>query len=100
MGDTNILVGHSVVGGGDGDVVGDVSVEPVAGSNGREWHSCCMTIDRDFFTYVTQILLILLVIVFCIYQLLTLKECVYQITYTSLLTLLIGLVIPNPTIKK
>ena len=64
------------------------------------WHSCCLTADKHFVMYVTQISVILLIIIFCIYQLLTLRECIHQITYTSLLTLLIGLVIPSPAIRK
>ena len=64
------------------------------------WHSCCLTADKHFVMYVTQIAVILLIIIFCIYQLLTLRECIHQITYTSLLTLLIGLVIPSPAIRK
>ena len=66
----------------------------------RVWHSCCLTADKDFCMYITQITLISFVILFCIYQLLTLKECIYQTVYTSLLTLLIGLVIPSPAIKR
>ena len=66
----------------------------------RIWHSCCLTADKDFCMYITQIALIFFVILFCIYQLLTLKECIYQTVYTSMLTLLIGLVIPSPAIRK
>ena len=82
-----------------------ISLAPVGASTRIEpkpriWHSCCLTADKDFCMYITQIALIFFVILFCIYQLLTLKECIYQTVYTSMLTLLIGLVIPSPAIRK
>jgi hypothetical protein len=84
-----------------------ISIDPVGTSANqiikrepRIWHSCCLTADKDFCMYITQIALIFFVILFCIYQLLTLRECIYQTVYTSMLTLLIGLVIPSPAIRK
>ena len=66
------------------------------GEEPRVWRSCCLHIDKSMCMYTTQITLILLVMAFCIAQLLRKPDCVSQTMYLSLLTLLIGLVIPSP----
>lgn len=65
-----------------------------------KWKSCCLSADKSFVMYITQLSMILLVICFCIAQLLTKSDCATQTTYVGLLTLLIGLVIPSPAIRK
>ena len=64
------------------------------------WKSClgCET-DRRAVQYFTQIVIISFVMVFCVYQLTVNDDCPNQQTYTGLLTLLLGLLIPNPSIK-
>ncbi len=65
-----------------------------------EWRSCCLSADKHFIMYLTQIGLILLIMSFCIAQLLVKPDCTSQTAYTGLLTMLIGLVIPSPAIRK
>lgn len=64
------------------------------------WKSCCLSADKSFVMYITQLSMILLVICFCIAQLVTKSDCATQTTYVGLLTLLVGLVIPSPAIRK
>jgi hypothetical protein len=82
----------------------DIIIEPMPvtprTSKQQTWQSCCIKADKDFFMYITQISLIFFIILFCVYQLISLHECVHQVVYTSMLTLLIGLVIPSPAIRK
>lgn len=60
------------------------------------WKSCCMLLDRRAVQYFTQIGIITGVMMFCIYQLTSLEGCDSQQTYMGLLTLLLGILIPNP----
>jgi hypothetical protein len=80
----------------------DVEQPPALPASPRssEWHSCCLTVDRDFVMYISQMGVIILVMGFCIAQLLIQTSCDYQIAYTGLLTMLIGLVIPSPAIRR
>ncbi len=71
-----------------------VSAQPVG--EPRVWRSCCLRVDKSMCIYLTQIGLIVGVMCFCIVQLLLKPDCVSQTMYLSLLTLLIGLVIPSP----
>jgi len=64
------------------------------------WSSCCMTIDRRATTFFTQVFIIILILIFCIYQLITLTDCEPQQAYLGLLTLLIGILIPSPKFSK
>ena len=62
------------------------------------WKSCCITLDKRATIYFTQITIIVLVMVFSIYQLLSLSSCDSQ-QALGLLTMLIGLIIPNPKLQ-
>jgi hypothetical protein len=63
----------------------------------RVWHSClgCDT-DRDLTVYIVQMGIIVMLMVFCTYQLIHITECSSQQSYLGLLTLMIGIVCPNP----
>lgn len=64
------------------------------------WKSCCMTMDKRAVQYFSQISIITGIMIFTITQLVRLKECSSQVPYMSLLTFLIGILIPNPKISK
>lgn len=63
------------------------------------WTSCCMRVDRRAAQYFTQMFIIVGVMTFSIAQLVRLDDCKSQ-PYMGLLTMLIGLVLPSPVIKK
>ena len=62
----------------------------------NEWKSCCVVLDRRAVQYFTQIIIIVGTMAFSLYQLTSLTDCEGQQAYLGLLTLLIGLIIPNP----
>ena len=64
------------------------------------WRSCCVEIDRDAVVYLTGFSLITASMVFCFYQLIVLKDCHSQQSYLSVLTLILGVLLPSPVIKR
>tara|TARA_R110000782_G_scaffold138414_2_gene231018 strand:+ start:458 stop:811 length:354 start_codon:yes stop_codon:yes gene_type:complete len=60
------------------------------------WVSCCMVLDRRAVMYFTQIAIIGGTMGFCIAQLYRNETCEGQQAYLGLLTMLIGILIPNP----
>lgn len=64
------------------------------------WKSCCLTVDRRAIVYFSQIIIIAFALIFCAYQLMTLKGCTDQQAYMGLFTMLIGILIPNPQIQR
>ena len=60
------------------------------------WKSCCMVLDRRAVQYFTQIFIIGGCMIFSVIQLTQLTDCESQQTYMGLLTLLIGILLPNP----
>ena len=63
------------------------------------WKSCCLSMDRQAVQYFTQLAVISSVMSLCIYKLATDSSCEVQTSFTGLLTLLIGVLIPSPKFK-
>jgi len=63
------------------------------------WISCCFEVDKRVLTFFSQLAVATLVLVFCMYQLITLTNCEAQSLYSGILTFIIGIYIPNPTIR-
>jgi hypothetical protein len=63
------------------------------------WRSCCFVSDKRAIQYFSQLFIIAGVMAFSIVQMARLDSCDSQ-PYLGLLTLLIGLIIPNPKIKQ
>ena len=63
------------------------------------WKSMCLVMDRRAVQYFTQIAIIVGVMCFCIYKLITDPSCEAQQAYTGLLTLAMGVVVPSPKFK-
>ena len=66
----------------------------------REWKSCCFQLDKDVVRFFSQLGFISCILVLCIYKLATSSECTVQISYTSLLTLILGIFVPSPIIRR
>jgi hypothetical protein len=65
------------------------------------WRSGCLIMDRRAAIYFTQLFISLIVICFCLYMLLNHPEdCNKESTYIGLLTLVIGVHLPNPKFSK
>ena len=63
------------------------------------WTSCCLKVDRSAVIFFSQLSISIGTISFCLYQLIHLTECEQQQTYSSLLTLVLGVWLPSPKMK-
>lgn len=64
------------------------------------WRSCCLVVDRRAVVYLSQMFVIVFAMGFSMYQLMSIHECNGQQAYLGLLTMLIGLLCPNPNYQK
>lgn len=64
------------------------------------WKSCCFYADRDAIVYFSQIFILFSFLSFCCLQLVRIPTCESQQLYSSLVTLVLGILCPNPRIKK
>ena len=62
------------------------------------WQSCCMTIDRRATRYFSQLSIAILIITFCIVQLIRNESCEGQALYSGLLMTVIGIMLPSPSL--
>jgi hypothetical protein len=63
------------------------------------WRSCCMECDSRAVVFFSQFCVSVGVISFCIYQMAIHDDCESQKGYGSLLTFLVGLLLPSPKIS-
>ena len=66
----------------------------------NNWKSCCFTLDRKATVYFSQLFVCVGIIFFCCLQMVRLENCEAQQLYSSLLTMVIGILIPSPSIRK
>lgn len=64
-----------------------------------EWKSCCLTLDRRAVRFFSQLVISLIIIIFCLFQLHRLDKCESS-EYLSLLTMLIGVFIEAPRLHR
>lgn len=69
-------------------------------SERRIWHSCCLRIDQDMCVFLCTMGIMFLVMLFCCYQLVTLQDCHSQNAYIAVLGSLLGVLLPQPVLKK
>jgi hypothetical protein len=62
------------------------------------WQSCCMTIDRRATRYFTQLGIAIMIITFCIVQLIRNETCESQSLYSGILMTVIGVMLPSPSL--
>ena len=79
----------------------EVIIHPVTEQEEKEeeskiWKSCCFSINREVVVFITQNLIGLLIILFCIVKLNDDLDCSDQQTFISLLTFIVGILLPNP----
>lgn len=73
--------------------------EEVAAELETTWKSCCVLVDRSAVVFFSTLSISLIVIAFCIFQLIRLEDCQSQSTYLGLLGLIIGVWLKSPTFK-
>ena len=66
----------------------------------NSWNSCCFKTDRRAVIYFSQFGLSVAVVIMCIYQLLTRDDCNSNQLFLGLLTLILGVYLPQPKIHK
>ena len=65
------------------------------------WRSCCgNTIDARATIYFSQFSIAIMIISFCIYQLVQSDSCERDSLYSSILTLILGIFLPSIKMKK
>ena len=64
------------------------------------WKSCCVRADKRAISFFSQLSISILVIVFCLYQLIHLDTCQDQTQYIGLLTLILGVWLPAPAMRR
>ena len=64
------------------------------------WQSCCLTLDKRATIFFSQLTIAMTVTIFCIYQLIHLDNCEAQSLYSSILTLVLGVFLPSPKMRK
>ena len=70
---------------------------PVPYDDDNHWDSCCLRIDKRAVLFFTQFFISLIIIFFCIYQLVVLPDCDTKTPFMGLLTLVVGVHLPAPT---
>ena len=65
----------------------------------NRWRSCCFTADKRVIVFISQLLISLLVICFCLRQLIYSTTCETDQLYTGLLSLILGTWLPSPRIN-
>jgi len=76
----------------------DVSMSDIKKEEAHEQWRCCSgsTTDARLVRFIAVYVVLLQLMLFCVFMLYKSKSCEESTTYVSLLTLLLGLVFPNP----
>ena len=67
-------------------------------NDGVMWRSCCLRADKSFVQFITQAVMVGSVMGFTFHQLVVKPDCNDQQAYMGLLGLVLGVILPNPTI--
>ena len=66
----------------------------------RTWRSLCLVIDPGAALFFAQLVFMAAVLVFCMIQLLTIKECEGQQFYSGTIIFILGLLLPGPRLRQ
>lgn len=76
-------------------------LEDINNDNDKIWKSCCFIINQNFLKYIVQVSISLMVITLSIYKLIVIDDNSDEKSlYVSLLTLILGIYVPTPSVKK
>jgi len=65
------------------------------------WRSCCFgDVNKEAMVFFTQIIILFSFLAFCCGQLIRIETCEGQQLYSSLITLVLGILCPSPRIKR
>ena len=77
-----------------------VTTEGTIPPEDRIWNSCCLRMDKDATVYISTFILVSAVMGFCFYQLVNRPACSDQQAYLSVLSMILGVLLPSPIMKK
>ena len=77
-----------------------IKIEDEHIKNENTWKSCCLTADKRFVVFITQFSISIIILSFSMYKLLTASTCDETQVYIGLITMIIGVYMPQPTIKQ
>lgn len=67
----------------------------------KVWRSCCFgDVNKQAMVFFTQIIVLAGFLTFCCAQLVRLESCEAQTLYSSMITLTLGIICPNPRMKR
>lgn len=64
------------------------------------WTSCCLRVDKRALNYFTQASFSAAIVIFCVIMLISEQNCETFSRYSPLLTLVVGVWLPNPNLKQ
>ena len=64
------------------------------------WRCCCVSTNKSLIQFMVETLLSIQIIVFCIVQMIRLPDCESQQLYSGILGLVIGILVPQPSIRR
>lgn len=64
------------------------------------YRSCCLTIDKRALQFFSQFTICLGVLLFSMFKLINSEECEETQVYIGMITMIVGIYIPQPVIKK
>lgn len=66
-----------------------------------KWRSCCFgDVNKEAMMFFTQVIILFCFLCFCCFQLINVQSCEGQQLYSSLVTLVLGILCPSPRIKR
>jgi hypothetical protein len=64
------------------------------------WKSCCTLIDSRVLQFLVQSAMLFCVAIFCMFMLVKVDTCAEQQLFSGILTMVLGVFIPNPKVSK
>ena len=64
-----------------------------------QWTCCCFTVNKGLLQFIVQTILAVQIIIFCIIQMVRLPDCESQQLYSGILGLILGILVPQPSIQ-
>tara|TARA_B110000305_G_C19278959_1_gene558269 strand:+ start:222 stop:512 length:291 start_codon:yes stop_codon:yes gene_type:complete len=63
------------------------------------YESCCGTIDKECFDFVTRMIFIFTVLIFAMIQVINVRDTNQHQIYLSIITSILGFMLPSPTLR-
>jgi hypothetical protein len=83
----------------DGTKINIVPIESKDEDDAVVWRSGCFSLNKGFVKFMSSFMIALLLLAFSIYSLVTIDKGEDKSLYISLITLILGVYLPNPTLQ-